>query len=451
MWVLWRLTMVLAAAMVVTSCGDDSGSRCSVGDNRACECSVGGTVSPGLQSCTDLGEFGPCVCDGVDAGPSSVDASMDAGDAAVDAPMTTDSGNMDAGPPCCTAGSVETRATPRCGEETRRCEACEWTDWERSAPDLEDPTCELGEAMPLDQCPEEGWLIRRRPCVACEWSEEPSECGGGCPGTRRTSPPDAEEICIPTRTFTRGCEDPELPCYPRHDVTVSAYYIDRYTVTVRRYQECVGAGVCSPLVPFTHPLYGEVEWNTRFDDLAFDDPGVPVWTASFEQATSFCAWDGADLVTGAQWEGAALGTHNEAFLPTWGTRDRPADYMGWCDGFQPHECRTMQRGTPRGGYRFDSSLEYPFGTIGIQNLYWFFEWTSDSLSPYAPLDPPERDPHISGPGHELRGGIFEAPVDLAARDIAARDATVSRTADRREWGDREHGSIRCARKAEGLR
>ncbi len=236
MWVLWRQTMVLAVAMVVTSCGDDSGSRCSVGDSRACECSVGGTVSPGLQSCTDLGEFGPCVCDGVDAGPSSVDASMDAGDAAADAPVTTDSGNMDAGPPCCMAGSVETRATPRCGEETRRCEACGWTDWERSAPDLEDPTCELGEAMPGDTCRTSGGLIRRYPCVECDWSETASDCGGGCPGTRRTEPLDAVEVCVPTREFVRGCEDEERLCYPRHSVVVSAFYIDRYTVTVRRYQ-----------------------------------------------------------------------------------------------------------------------------------------------------------------------------------------------------------------------
>ena len=264
---------------------------------------------------------------------------------------------------------------------------------------------------------------------------------------RRTEPADAVEVCVPTREFIRGCEEEDRDCYPRHAVRVSAFYIDRYSTTVRRYQECVAAGACSALEPFDYISPADTLRRTiTFDDLAFDDPDVPVWTASFEQAGAFCEWDAARLPTGAEWELAALGTLEEGLVPWWSTRSRPPVTL--CRGYGSNRCETIPPG-PRAGYSFDS-VTAPVSTIGVQNMYWFFEWSSDSLAPYIPQDPPELDPHSDGEGHELRGGVLEAHCGTFAIDIAARDATVNWVREV-EWGDREHASIRCARKAEGSR
>lgn len=421
-----RLSMACVALVIACGCGDDDSGPCEVGETTSCECVIGGMTLAGTQTC-GAGGFGACGCD--------PDAGADAG-----------------GDACaCVEGEVEMRPTPACGEESRTCAGCAWGEWSVSRADVADPECLRGEGRWVGR---DELRILSRPCLDaddfltrmyscgsdCRFETSLSECGGGCAGERRTTPADSVEVCIPgARVFTRGCDEPGRDCYPRHDVGLSAFYIDRFTVTVRRYQECVAAGGCQPLMPFMHTP-PDLEPYT-FDDLEFDDDTVSVWTATYEQAEAFCRWDGAEVMTGTQWERAATGLFERTRLP-WDDVDpaRP------CSASPPFECRGL---LPRQPYSFDAHSG-PTSTIGLENTFWFFEWSRDTLdvrsTTYA------LDPVVMGSAsHELRSGFGAFPFVFWADDIAARNATIGTADDRGDWGDTAHGSIRCTRFAEGSR
>lgn len=348
----------------------------------------------------------------------------------------------------CEAGDSETRPTPACGEESRACDGCDWGPWEQVSPDEVDPECRLGEARydaddPTLRRDCDG-TRRRFPCVDCRWSTEPSECGGGCPGERRPGPEEKEELCVPAGVFTRGCEDAALGCAPRHDVFLSPYYIDRFSVTVRRYQECVDDGACTALEPMTFPYEGD---DVTVDDLALDDE-VIVWTATYDQAESFCEWDGAAVASGAQWERAALGLFESARLPWQEGRESEPSLLDYCFGVPFNgACMLAVDFPPREALPY-YYLEGRLHSTGMMNLWWYLEWTRDTLEPYDVGTEVPVDPVISGSSrHELRGGVGQASRFTYGLDIALRDATQGATS----WGIDSRGAIRCARPAQGSR
>ena len=110
-----------------------------------------------------------------------------------------------------------------------------------------------------------------------------------------------------------GCDESiDKTCYgglPLHTVTLSAYSIDKYEVTIARYYACINAGVCSE--PDIHRC-GE---HPYFSDSTYTD--YPVICVDWEQARTYCAWDGKRLPTEAEWEKAARGA-NDARVTTHG-------------------------------------------------------------------------------------------------------------------------------------
>jgi formylglycine-generating enzyme required for sulfatase activity len=81
---------------------------------------------------------------------------------------------------------------------------------------------------------------------------------------------------------------------PRHLVSLSPYYIDRFEVTRGEYTQCFLNGKCSAL-PLSCP----------FQNLASSNR--PVLCVSWAQADDFCDWKGGMLPTEAEWEKAARG------------------------------------------------------------------------------------------------------------------------------------------------
>ena len=216
-----------------------------------------------------------------------------------------------------------------------------------------------------------------------------------------------------------------------------SFYIDKYPVDVRRYGECVAAGGCTPLTDF------------RFDGEIFSDnvdpprPLMPVITATHEQAVAYCEWEGRSLASGAQWERAATGVLGERVTYPFGD-------TSWCDdqlyGFSTPSCGGLGAWPPR--HYVDVYVESgewqtkTANSIGVEMLYHYFEWTSDTQDAYPTDGVVRTDPVIQGAGaYELRGLTMGWLIDEFNNDIAERDNT-------RHWGFRTRGSIRCAHIAE---
>ncbi len=85
--------------------------------------------------------------------------------------------------------------------------------------------------------------------------------------------------------------------FPLHEVTLSAYLIDRTEVTLGDYRACVDAGACDE--PDTTRY--ACNWNTDADETQ------PVTCVTIDHAREFCAWAGKRLPTEAEWEKAARG------------------------------------------------------------------------------------------------------------------------------------------------
>ncbi len=214
---------------------------------------------------------------------------------------------------------------------------------------------------------------------ACEWVAS-GPCTDLCGGTPRTTPADAEEICIPAGPFIRG--GPRSDSTPQGEVRLSAYYISRYPVTNERYAACVAAGAC------TEP--GSLEW--------YADPARtrhPVQYVDHAQATAFCAWDGGRrLPTEAEWEKAARGPapRDQAFV--WGdTYDCDALYSAFC-GFS---------------YPIADLPDPVDGLPGVRSYYGVdmmvgggFEWTNDYYDEDYYSDPSSYDDPVGPASGTLR-------------------------------------------------
>lgn len=224
---------------------------------------------------------------------------------------------------------------------------------------------------------------------------------------------------------------------PRHDVYLNAFYVDRYQVDVRRYDACVADGGCTPLQPFDYDGHVFSDYPSPYRPL------LPVWTATHAQAEAFCAWDGAALLSGAQWERAAAGV-----------QDLPTDYPYYVEyPYSSDYCVVFPGSASCDGYPlpriyedvYSSIFRRRHNSIGIGGFLNYFEWTQDTMGSYVPSEPPAVDPVITGDGpYEMRGMMSQQSRFIFEVDITERYNVSA-------WGDTEHASFRCARRAEGQR
>lgn len=107
---------------------------------------------------------------------------------------------------------------------------------------------------------------------------------------------------VPEGEFTMGSEqsDDEKPI---HQVTLDAFYMDKYETTNALYRACVDAGACT-----------EPHSTSRYTNN--DYVNHPVVYVDWYQAQTYCEWRGADLPSEAQWEKAARGTDERTY--PWG-------------------------------------------------------------------------------------------------------------------------------------
>ncbi len=192
---------------------------------------------------------------------------------------------------------------------------------------------------------------------------------------------------------------------PRHERFLPPFCIDRYEVTVERYEACVRAGACDPGTSDTILLHDEPAFRTRINhypkrcaERGELCPTCPANCRSYEQAESYCRWIGRRLCTEAEWERVASG-------PGPGRRSLP-----W--GSEPYDgtqANLAERGPghvlPVNSYPKGASVERVFNLAG--NVY---EWVADSYRTYLETAlPGSSDPSTAPLGSSLRvgrGGCF---------------------------------------------
>ncbi len=207
-------------------------------------------------------------------------------------------------------------------------------------------------------------------------------------------------VTVPAGPFWMGCNDAvDSECKPDekpyHEVTLSAFEIDRTEVPYSEYQKCVDAGACThtPCVPSTA-----------------DEPAVCVFA---EGADEYCAWVGKRLPTEAEWEKAARGDDGRKY--PWGNQEP--------DCTLANDAACGEKAMPVDSLPAGAS---PYGALNMSGNV--SELVADCYSADYYANSPSVDPLASGSDCALgarvrRGGNWHAsscPLRVSARCSAGQ-------------------------------
>ncbi|HMV55905.1 MAG TPA: SUMF1/EgtB/PvdO family nonheme iron enzyme [Nitrospira sp.] len=235
----------------------------------------------------------------------------------------------------------------------------------------------------------------------------------------------APMVLIPAGPFTMGSNDGLPAERPEHTVTLDAFYIDRYEVSMKHYR--------SFLVEAKHDA--PPTWDDEAAETVGDRPAVGMGWAD---AKAYCAWAGKRLPTEAEWEKAARGTDGRRY--PWGQMQPFVDIANYNRGVWVSEAVTLtsvsggvegmsvRHGLKEGG-RSPYGLHHMAGNAA--------EWVADWYDREYYSKSPEKNPTGPETGEKkvIRGGSWsDLPVALRS------SARVSAEPD---FQDRAIG-FRCA-------
>ena len=235
----------------------------------------------------------------------------------------------------------------------------------------------------------------------------------------------APMVLIPAGAFTMGSNDGLPAERPEHIVTLDAYAIDRYEVSLRLYRKFLQEAQRD--APPT--------WDDEAAETVGDRPAVGV---SWADASAYCTWAGKRLPTEAEWEKGARGTDGRRY--PWGPMQPFVDIANYNRGVWVSEAVTLvnvaggvegmsvRHGLKEGG-RSPYGLHHMAGNAA--------EWVADWYDREYYVKSPDKNPTGPAKGEKkvIRGGSWsDLPVALRA------SARVSAEPD---FQDRAIG-FRCA-------
>src|SRR3989338_2066998 len=180
----------------------------------------------------------------------------------------------------------------------------------------------------------------------------------------------------------KGQKYPES--YPLQTIYLSSFYIDKYEVTNKQFQDFISANPQWQAKNVKYPLQdGEYLLSFRNNDKVSEDKyQYPVINVTWNSADAFCKINGKRLPTFAEWEKAARGTDGRIY--SWGN-DRIYDQANLCD----KNCNLRDRNTswndgfaytaPVGSFPKDVS---PYGTYDMMGNVSEFVQDWDGPSSY---------------------------------------------------------------------
>ncbi|HSA34030.1 MAG TPA: formylglycine-generating enzyme family protein [bacterium] len=237
-------------------------------------------------------------------------------------------------------------------------------------------------------------------------TEQPDvDYGTGTPG---------EMVSVPAGEFQMGCNSAvDDQCggdeSPYHAVTLSAYKIGKYEVTVGEYQQCVTNGACNNNGENYHYYT-----NTDYESCNYGAEGKgihPMQCVTWYGAKAYCEWIGGRLPTEAEWEKAARGTDGRKY--PWGNEPTVScDYVVMFDsnagGLGCGTGGTMPVGSKPNGIS-------PYGAYDMIGNVW--EWVNDWYASGYYASSPTNDPTgpETGDARVLRGGSWRSYDDNRLR------------------------------------
>ncbi|MCA9484434.1 MAG: SUMF1/EgtB/PvdO family nonheme iron enzyme [Nitrospina sp.] len=203
-----------------------------------------------------------------------------------------------------------------------------------------------------------------------------------------------EMIKVPEGVFTRGSHMGDIDEKPEQEVYVDAFWVDKYEVTVEAYNKFrKAADYVEPSVPFFEG-----------DHELLKTPKFPVVGVSWYDAVNYCSWAGKRLLTEAEWEKAARGTHGLAY--PWGNEMLPrrANIKGTADDYAYM--------APVGTYPMGRSVYGVYDMSGNVSEWvedWYDQFAFEKLDMINPVYEKETKNHV------YRGGSWDATkVDIRA-------------------------------------
>ncbi len=210
----------------------------------------------------------------------------------------------------------------------------------------------------------------------------------------------------------------ELDERPAHEVTLGAFYIDQYEVSVAQFAQflrSLGSHAPSACLGYTcartkletvqSHIYTGPAYNV---EAGFEN--YPVNNVTWYGALAYCQWAGGRLPTEAEWEFAARGTDGRLY--PWGNA-APEDTLA-VFGSQRYEALQPVDSLPEG--------ISPFGLFHMAGNVW--EWTMTPYLPtYAtPAAPATPVPALARFARVLRGGSWRsAPEALRVTNRRGAD------------------------------
>lgn len=204
-------------------------------------------------------------------------------------------------------------------------------------------------------------------------------------------------VQVPEGPFMMGCnperrDDCEANQLPFHEVTLSAYHMDRTEVTVGAFRACVDAGACTPPV---QPA-PNCAW------LLPDHENHPMTCVDWFQANAFCEWFGRRLPTEAEWEKAARGEDGRTY--PWGEMPVSCDLaVTFDENFGGRGCGTddtmpVCSRSPAG--------DSPYGLCDMAGNVWerVSDWFGEAYFVESPIVDPQGP--SAGTGRVSRGGTI---------------------------------------------
>ena len=207
-------------------------------------------------------------------------------------------------------------------------------------------------------------------------------------------------VLVPEGIFSRGSDSGGFDEKPMKEIYLDAFYVDKYEVSVEAYNKFrKAASWAEPSVPFF-----------QGDSEVMKIPSNAVVGVSWHDAVNYCTWAGKRLLTEAEWEKAARGTHGLKY--PWGNKILPkrANFAGTGDGYAYM--------SPVGSYPMGRSVYGVYDMAGNVS-----EWVNDFYDQFYYQSAPMMNP--TGPEDKknrvFRGGSWDArSVDIrTAKRFAA--------------------------------